>query len=418
MAYYKLKSFFTFGVYKPQTPKHMKKLLTLFTFFTLVISYNGLHSQACSPDTSYKTAGFGPSPGIIRQGVNDTACAQIYVPASLSGVTLDSLVLDSITGLPTNISYSINPASGLIIGGSHGVITFTGTTTDTLGDYYLTFYGAAYTTGAGNFGLDTPPANAAFSYYLAVVGPAPVASFSAATTGTCAPSTVSFTDHSTNSPTSWNWNYGDGSVADTIQNPSHTFLSAGNFVVTETASSLSGSSTHSDTVVVKGSPILTDSIHAASSSSATDGSAIVSASGSGPFTYHWSGSLAAASDTTDALTGAAPGTYNVTVTGGNSCKTVDTIVITYSTGINTLADNVSVKIYPNPASDVLNFQWNLKTLGEVVLYDLTGSIVKIFAVGGDAVNHFDISRLEAGTYVVRVTDKQNNQQRSSLFSKL
>jgi hypothetical protein len=51
------------------------------------------------------------------------------------------------------------------------------------------------------------------------------------------------------------------------------------------------------------------------------------------------------------------------------------------------------------------------------MYDVTGNIVKTFTVNGDVVNRFDIRDLEAGTYIVRVTDKQNNQQRSTLFSK-
>jgi PKD repeat protein len=56
---------------------------------------------------------------------------------------------------------------------------------------------------------------------------APVADFSYSIVGL----TAGFTDLSANTPTSWNWNFGDGSVASTEQNPSHTFATAGNYNV-------------------------------------------------------------------------------------------------------------------------------------------------------------------------------------------
>ena len=51
----------------------------------------------------------------------------------------------------------------------------------------------------------------------------PVADFTANTTEGYAPLTVQFTDTSTNSPTEWNWNFGDGATS-TEQNPEHTFI--------------------------------------------------------------------------------------------------------------------------------------------------------------------------------------------------
>jgi PKD repeat protein len=59
----------------------------------------------------------------------------------------------------------------------------------------------------------------------------PVARFSTSKTFGPAPLTVDFTDTSINGPTSWIWDFGDGTRA-TEQNPSHTYGSAGNFTVT------------------------------------------------------------------------------------------------------------------------------------------------------------------------------------------
>ncbi len=50
----------------------------------------------------------------------------------------------------------------------------------------------------------------------------PVADFSGTPTSGNPPLTVNFTDASTNTPTAWSWDFGDGGVS-TAQNPSHTY---------------------------------------------------------------------------------------------------------------------------------------------------------------------------------------------------
>ena len=57
----------------------------------------------------------------------------------------------------------------------------------------------------------------------------PITNFSSNTTSTCS-GTVSFFDQSTNTPTSWLWNFGDGNSS-TLQNPTHTYTSSGSFSV-------------------------------------------------------------------------------------------------------------------------------------------------------------------------------------------
>jgi uncharacterized membrane protein len=70
----------------------------------------------------------------------------------------------------------------------------------------------------------------------------PVAAFSASPTSGYAPMTVKFTDQSTNSPAAWNWNFGDGNTS-TLQNPTHSYSTAGNYTVEFTASNAAGSNT-------------------------------------------------------------------------------------------------------------------------------------------------------------------------------
>lgn len=62
----------------------------------------------------------------------------------------------------------------------------------------------------------------------------PVAAFSAAPLTGAYPLSVKFTDNSTNSPTSWLWNFGDG-MTSTLQNPSHTYQTSGSYNVSLTA---------------------------------------------------------------------------------------------------------------------------------------------------------------------------------------
>ena len=76
---------------------------------------------------------------------------------------------------------------------------------------------------------------------------APTASFTQASTAR----TVQFTDGSTNTPTSWAWDFGDGNTS-TQQDPSHTYSSDGTFTVCLVASSICGADTVCDSVTVMG----------------------------------------------------------------------------------------------------------------------------------------------------------------------
>ena len=88
----------------------------------------------------------------------------------------------------------------------------------------------------------------------------PVADFSENSTFSC-DGTVYFTDRSTNSPTSWAWDFGDGGTS-TEQNPSHTYAANGVYDVTLTATNLIGSgeiiATSHITVALTENPVVTD----------------------------------------------------------------------------------------------------------------------------------------------------------------
>ena len=74
----------------------------------------------------------------------------------------------------------------------------------------------------------------------------PVANFTADNTTGSDSLTVKFTDTSANYPTSWLWDFGDGTTS-TEQNPTHTYSAPGVYTVKLTASNLAGNDTMTKT---------------------------------------------------------------------------------------------------------------------------------------------------------------------------
>ena len=88
------------------------------------------------------------------------------------------------------------------------------------------------------------PSTAAQSVTVEVPSPGPnrpTASFTASPESGSWPLRVSFTDTSTNSPTSWEWSFADGSTS-TERNPTHTFATAASYPVRLVASNADGAS--------------------------------------------------------------------------------------------------------------------------------------------------------------------------------
>lgn len=75
------------------------------------------------------------------------------------------------------------------------------------------------------------------------------ANFSANPPTGCAPMVVQFTDISTGSPTSWSWDFGNGNTS-TLQNPSATFTTTGQFTIKLTVSNGSSSNTKTMTNLI------------------------------------------------------------------------------------------------------------------------------------------------------------------------
>ncbi|AKJ37834.1 PKD domain-containing protein [Methanosarcina barkeri] len=89
--------------------------------------------------------------------------------------------------------------------------------------------------------------------YIDVSSPSPsklVAAFSASPTSGKVPLKVTFTDTSTGSPTSWKWDFGDGSKS-YLKNPTHKYSKVGSYTVNLTVKNAKGSNTVTKTEYIK-----------------------------------------------------------------------------------------------------------------------------------------------------------------------
>lgn len=158
----------------------------------------------------------------------------------------------------------------------------------------------------------------------------PVADFSAGDPTICAGQTVTFTDLTTNNPTSWAWTFTGGTPASsTSQNPTVTYATAGTYPVTLTATNGSGSDTETKTGYIIVTALPTAS--ATSNSPVCEGSTLnLSTTAVTGATYAWTGPTSYTASTQNAtrpsMTTAMAGTYTVTVTANGCTNTSNTTV--------------------------------------------------------------------------------------------
>ena len=175
---------------------------------------------------------------------------------------------------------------------------------------------------------------------ITVINP-PTPAFTATHTSACkAPLTVNFTDQTTPIPTSWLWNFGDGQTS-TVQNPSHTYTTAGNFNVTLTVTSSGscpGSTTKNAFVTIQPPTAtiggtLAACVNGAGSLFVINPTANVNAV-DGVATYAWTApgsSQGSSTSATPSFTYNTAGTYSIsltaTTTGGCTATATHSVVI-------------------------------------------------------------------------------------------
>jgi PKD repeat protein len=158
---------------------------------------------------------------------------------------------------------------------------------------------STYTTGFSGFGMGI--------YNSAPV--APVASFTAPTSA-CVNTTVTFSNTSIGTPTSYLWNFGNGQTS-TLANPSYTYATAGSYTVTLTVTNAAGSNTTTSSIVVQASV----TYYADGDGDGFGNNAVSIAGCSVPFGY-----VASNTDCNDAAAGINPGATEICNAADENCN--------------------------------------------------------------------------------------------------
>lgn len=163
-----------------------------------------------------------------------------------------------------------------------------------------------------------------------IVNAVPVAAFSSNTA--CFGQATNFTDLTSGTPISWEWDFGDGSPVNNLQNPSHTYASAGTYTVTLISFGGSGcSDTLSNTITVNPVP----SANFSSANVCTNDTMIFSSTSVGnPDMFVWNfgdGFFDNTNNDSSSHVYTLAGTYNVVLTVGyvsTGCTNSITIPVT------------------------------------------------------------------------------------------
>jgi hypothetical protein len=141
----------------------MKKLYSLMAVLVAAVGF--INAQCVINPNAQTTPGVTPSKETIpcvERNVAYNQTLQVKIQSSYDTtifvavhIVVDSVRIDSVSGLPTGIVFSRNP--DVLLGGANGCGTFTGTTTDPVGRYELTAWGTAWLRmQVSQFGIDTP----------------------------------------------------------------------------------------------------------------------------------------------------------------------------------------------------------------------------------------------------------------------
>jgi len=170
--------------------------------------------------------------------------------------------------------------------------------------------------------------------YITVNSPVPEASFDATATSGTAPLTVRFTDTSTNSPSTWNWEFGDGHSS-ALQNPTYVYTAPGAYTVSLLAMNAAGRGivTRSNYITVSNGTSPVASFTSDTRDGATPLSVRFSDSSTGiPTAWAWSfGDGAVSSVMNPSHTYLSSGSYTVTLTAKNAAGSNTTVLNNYIT---------------------------------------------------------------------------------------
>jgi PKD repeat protein len=219
----------------------------------------------------------------------------------------------------------------------------------------------------------------------------PVASFTVPNS-VCEGSTISFTDFSTNSPSTWSWDFGDG-TSSTQQNPTHAYA-VGSYTVSLTVSNNAGTNTTTQNIVVNAVPVITltssDSDNVVCNNEGliqlipTPSNATLTGAGVANSTF----------DPSLANVGVNSITANYTDANGCQGSAQLSLIVEQCASLENLIDS-SATVYPNPNGGV----FRMKGFDEQSYYQITDFNGKVLHVGISSNNfEIEIPEISSGFY--------------------
>ena len=369
-----------------KTSFSMKKLVSLLLIIgAMFTSASDVYAQ-CSPDPALTSDGIFPL--VLTEACQNQAYSQVItinVPTDTTvtnpiplTIPIDSIVLDSVVGLPPGFTFQCVPSTCSFPGGTSNCVLLSGTSTvaDT---FIIDIYTSVW---VQVFGTPTVFPVPQLGYYELIVNPSPVDSV-IVTPANCGASDGAATAYSSGlAPITYSWSNGD--MTATSSN-----LAAGAYTVTVTDGN-GCSETINVNINTGGNvpEINVDSITWVGCAGANSGGIYITAvGGTAPLTYSWSTGA-----TTEDITGLAGGSYSVTVTDMLGCAVAQPITLTEPAQL-VLTDAGSTEASCAGNSDA-----------EVSVAVMGGQGPYIYSWTNNANTTGTLSAISAGTYEVSVTD--------------
>ena len=223
----------------------------------------------------------------------------------------------------------------------------------------------------------------------------PVAEFTASSTSICIGESITFTDQSTNTPTSWAWDFGGATLNSSVQNPTATFNTAGNYTVSLTVTNADGSDSEIKTnyIIINPDPVIGSFTNSnlLCYNDNLGGIEVNMSSGQTPYLYSMNNGANTNSNTFNNLSA---GNYSFLVSDSNGCTTINNTSISQPTILTLNASNLS--------SDYCN-----NNNGGVTLNATGGASDYMFSIDGIVQDLSVFGNLAGGNYNATVQDANN-----------
>lgn len=222
----------------------------------------------------------------------------------------------------------------------------------------------------------------------------PTPGFTTTTTAVCAGQSITYTNTSTGSPTSYSWSFPGGNPStSTAANPTVTYATAGTYNVVLTATNASGSNTTTMTNYVTVNTVpATPTVTAGGATTLCSGGSVTLTSSAGN-SYLWSNGA-----TTQTITATTAGTYTVQVSNASGCQSAASAPTT-------------ITVNPTPAAPTISAGGATAICsGNSVTLTSTAGAGYLWSTGATTQS---ISVTAAGTYTCKIVSAQGCQSANS-----